>query len=413
MKRRVANVWYQMSRVGTLRESDNNRLQFTYDHAWIDTGFPISLTLPLSIGDEEVEAHDFFTALLPEGQARLRVVRQQRLSQDDDVALLYAIGRDCAGALTILPADAPPPSASEHPALMTAEQLSRLVQSHGQIFPESARPQRFSLAGAQDKIAIILRDNSIALSNHQYPSNAIIKFQTLPWVCFAEYVAMELARRMGFAVPKVEFRSEGDTPYLIVHRYDRQVDAAGNIVRLHQEDLCQALAYPSTSKYEEDEGPSLAEVASTIRQHVLNPVGEIERLRDWQLYNYLAGNFDGHAKNISLLYPLGSSVPSLAPFYDLVCIEFMNRIGASSFERSLAFFVGGQSRIERITKNDWQNWAKSMGFPPRTVLARLQEMAETLPQHATEVRASFAADYGDNQVYDYFSRSSQTDAAGR
>jgi hypothetical protein len=95
----------------------------------------------------------------------------------------------------------------------------------------------------------------------------------------------------------------------------------------------------------------------------------------------------------------------LAPFYDMVCIELMNRIGVSSYERALAFSIGGASEPERIRRSDWEQWAKAMAFAPRRVLSRLEELALAAPAAAREERAAFATVHGDNQAYDYFEES--------
>jgi hypothetical protein len=107
----------------------------------------------------------------------------------------------------------------------------------------------------------------------------------------------------------------------------------------------------------------------------------------------------------SSAFVTGRSIPVLAPFYDMVCIELMNRIGVSSYERALAFSIGGASEPERIRRSDWEQWAKAMAFAPRRVLSRLEELALAAPAAAREERAAFAAVHGDNQAYDYFEES--------
>jgi serine/threonine-protein kinase HipA len=192
-------------------------------------------------------------------------------------------------------------------------------------------------------------------------------------------------------VPRTEFHLYGEspaTPYLRVERYDRARDAAGRRRRLHQEDIAQALGYATTEKYEDDGGPLLRRVTE-------DPVADIARLRDWQLFNYLIGNADAHAKNIALLYPESGAVPQLAPFYDLVAVEFLNRLGMH-FDRNMAFFVGEQHVPEQVTKHDWIQLAKSIGVPAGSLLDRLRNFAEALPDIARATRTDFAAEFADN-----------------
>lgn len=407
MTERRANVWYGQRRVADLSEGSDGRLRLTYAPEWLDDGFPISLSLGFE-GQAQRDAHDFFAGLLPEAAARARIARERRIAEDDDIGLLLEIGRDCAGAFSVLPEGERPTIAAHPAAALEPDELSRLLLSRGHSVPDAARPRRFSLAGAQDKVAVIVRGDTFALPDQAHPSNAILKFETIRWVCFAEHAGNALARRLGLDVPRTSYRVHDGTPYLLVARYDRRTvtTASGEVIeRLHQEDLAQALGYPSSHKYESDGGPKLHEIGELVRRHVQDPVRELERLRDWQITNYLIGNYDGHAKNLSILYEPTGSIPVLAPFYDMVCIELMNRIGVSSYERALAFSIGGASEPERIRRSDWEQWAKAMAFAPRRVLSRLEELALAAPAAAREERAAFATVHGDNQAYDYFEES--------
>jgi serine/threonine-protein kinase HipA len=223
-------------------------------------------------------------------------------------------------------------------------------------------------------------------------------------VCFAEHAGNAMARRLGLAVAPTHYRVHDGTPYLIVERYDRH-EEAGVIRRLHQEDCAQALGLPPSLKYESDGGPELSEIAELLRRHTRDPVRDLERLRDWQLINLLIGNYDGHAKNLGLLYPTHEPTPVLAPFYDIVCIELMNRIGVTSYARELAFSFDGAVEPERIRRRDLEAWARAMHFPPKRLLSRLEELADAAPEAARTERTAFAAAHGDNQAYDYFEQS--------
>jgi serine/threonine-protein kinase HipA len=398
MSQRAAVVWCAEERVGVLRE-EVNRMRFTYDEAWRRHGFPISLGLALSA--EEHDAHSFFAGLLPEAQARHRVCREFRLPDDDDFGLLLAIGRDCAGVLSVLrPGEEP--AMARAPLPLDAEALSQAIASRGAAVPVAMEWQRFSLAGAQDKLAVRIEGEVMWLPDQLRPSTHILKFETHARVCLAEYLATELARRAGFDVGSTSYlEHENGFPYLLVARYDREVTSSGLLVRLHQEDMAQALGYPSSRKYEEDGGPSLTDIATLLRQRTAEPIRDVARLRDWQLFNYFVGNYDGHAKNLALLYRRGSTVPVLAPFYDLVALEFLYRIGIR-YARKLAFLVGGRSVPEEIRRRDWEGFARQLGIPPKRLLLRVSELALRLPALAQETRAAFAARFGDNQVLDRF-----------
>ncbi len=412
MTGRWGTTWYGHTKVGTLRENESGRLSLSYDAEWERSGFAISISLPIVHGQRHRDAHAFFAGLLPEGLARRRICRKLRINELDDVALLLSIGRDCAGALTIVPGDSEP-TGDDNAVAISDDDFDRLVQSHGQAIPQTAQRQRFSLAGAQDKVAVLIDDETMWLPNRNRASSHILKFETTKQVCFAEYAAHDMARRLGLDVAATSYHRHGEDqamPYLRIQRYDRAHNEAGVLCRLHQEDMTQALGYASAEKYQDDGGPCLGTIAQLLRTESTDPVRDINSLRDWQLFNYLIGNADGHAKNLALLYPAAGEAPRLAPAYDLVAIEFLNRLGMS-FNRNMAFFIGDHNVPEQITQADWIAMAKAIHVPAKILLSRLHDLAEALPATSRATRGAFAEQFGDNQAYDKLEES-VTDRCG-
>ena len=405
MNGRRGTVWHAERQVGALREDDNRVLRFAYDGAWLDGGgFPVSIHLPLSLGDEEVDAHAFFAGLLPEGGTRERICRQHGIAFEDDTGLLLAIGEDCAGALSVLSVGVEPDTAPALPATLTPAQLDRLVRSLGE---EAAivigDRQRFSLAGTQEKQPVVFDGESHALPDRANPSSHLLKFETVRWVCAAEYIANDIARRVGLPVVETEFLSAGaddGTPFLRIERYDRARGPDGRLTRLHQEDLLQALGLSAALKYQRDGGPSIGNVAELLRAHAARPAEALARLRDWQIFNCLIGNWDGHGKNLALLYAPGQAVPTLAPFYDLISIEFLNLLRPGTWSRDMAFSIGEHHEPERITRSDWLAFARELGMPPRRLLDRVGELATEMPGVAHAAREAFAHAHGDTPAYD-------------
>ena len=405
MNGRRGTVWYEDRRVGTLREDKHRVLHFAYDDAWLDGGgFPVSIHLPLSLGEEEVDAHAFFAGLLPEGGTRQRICQQRGIAFEDDAGLLFAIGEDCAGALSVLPADAEPHFRQAPPETLTQAQIVGLVRSLGE---EAATllgdRQRFSLAGTQEKQPVVFDGESYAMPDRANPSSHLLKFETVRWVCVSECVANDIARRIGLPVVDTEFLRAGaddGVPYLRIERYDRARDADGRLTRLHQEDLLQALGLSNTIKYQRDGGPSLGQIAELLRRHTAHPAEALAQLRDWQISNCLIGNWDGHGKNLALLYAPGQAVPTLAPFYDLISIEFLNLLRPGTWARDMAFSIGEHHQPERITRSDWWSFARELGMPPRRLLDRVGELATDLPDIAQAARGAFARVHGDAPAYD-------------
>ena len=405
MNGRRGTVWFSRRRVGQLHEDPTGTLHFAYAAQWLaDDGFAVSLSLPLKSEETQQEATGYFEGLLPEGAVRQRIARQYGVSANDTLGLLLAIGEDCAGALSIAPVDASAEADEAEPTALDDTLITALARSGGRDVSMLANhPQRFSLAGAQEKQPVVFDGGKYYLSGRQHPSTHILKFETVPRVCIAEYLANQMAAAIGLPVVETEFVSlTDDAPMLRIRRFDRRTEADDKVVRLHQEDLLQALGLPSMLKYQREGGPSLAVIAELLRDNLGRPVPAINRLRDWQMFNCLIGNWDGHAKNLAICYPHNDSLPELAPFYDLVAIEFLNRLSPGTWSRDMAFAVGGVHTPERITEDCWHRFADEMKTPHRPTLARLAELAESLPGLAEKMATEFGDTHGHENVLQRF-----------
>ncbi len=248
---------------------------------------------------------------------------------------------------------------------------------------------RLSLAGAQHKCPVLLRDDRYFLPANDAPSSHILKFEVADFrnVPAYETFTMALAKAVDLPIVEAEMCVVGGRHFVRIARFDRIAEDDGSIRRLHQEDFCQALGFGHERKYEADGGPSIAEGVRLLRDTVTDPVIDIERLMNWQAFNWLAGNSDGHAKNLALLYR-GDEI-RLAPFYDLVCTRAIARI-----DRRLAMAIGGQSDPGQVNPSHWQVLAGECGIRWRFLERRLETMAERLRDDLAPVRAEFEGQYG-------------------
>jgi len=378
--------------VGRLHRDDAGRIGFEYSRRWVRRGFAISCSLPLtdaSFRASHGAAHRFFANLLPEGEARERIVRTLRIP-NTDFDLLRAIGGECAGAIALTALDSPPvANGGNEYRPMLDDELADLAARRGDLHGDESRERpRLSLAGAQHKCPVLLRDGQYFLPVKDAPSTHILKFEVADFrnVPAYETFTTALAKAVGLEAADVELREVGGRRYVEVARFDR-VAEYGGIRRLHQEDFCQALGLGSERKYESDGGPSLADCVRLLRDTVTDPVIDIERLLNWQAFNWLAGNSDGHAKNLALLYT-GRSV-RLAPFYDLVCTRAVARI-----DRRLAMGIGGETDPGQITSTHWRALADECGVRPRFLHGRVGAMAERIRHSLPLVRSAFERRYG-------------------
>lgn len=392
------NLWHEQRRVGQLWRNPAGAIGFRYDPEWIPGGgFAVSRSLPLGVREfapEEGIAQRWFANLLPEGAVREHIVRDLKLP-NTDFDLLRAIGGECAGALSMLPADRQPSGRRQYRPL-TEQDLADLAARRGHIYaawPADERP-RLSLAGAQDKCPVLMRDDQVFLPQGEAPSSHILKFELADYRHLPAYETFttQLAAAIDLPVVDIALRTIGRTRYARIARYDRVWDDSGEVQRLHQEDFCQALGYGHEKKYQEYGGPSFAQCYRLVQEVSSEPAIDVQHLLRWQIFNVLAGNSDGHAKNLSLLHltdDAGRPQIRLAPFYDLVCTRAIERI-----DYHLAFDVGGERNPKVITSIHWEALAKACDVRPQFLGNLVQETADALQERIGPEREKFEARHG-------------------
>jgi serine/threonine-protein kinase HipA len=307
--------------VGQLTLQDRGAFIFQYDHTWLEQHpcLPLSLSLPLQQAPFEGDAaRAFFANLLPESELRKVISLQLHISEGNDFALLTEIGGECAGAVSLLPEGERWRDDGVYQAL-NDDELNRLVREMPQkpmLVGED--DVRLSLAGAQNKLPVFFENGIVSLTRGHLPSTHILK---PPMHYFSntvenEMFCMKLAKKMGLDVPEVVLLQK-EKPLYLIERYDRLHSLHGGIIRLHQEDFCQALGVMPDMKYQNEGGPSLQACFQLIRDYSVNPIADLKSLLQWVIFNYLIGNADAHGKNISILF--GEHGPRLAPHRFMIC----------------------------------------------------------------------------------------------
>ena len=388
------NVWSGRQLVGYLWRNSQGLIGFRYQAQWLAQGeFAISHTLALRQEDyapEEGLAHRFFANLLPEGGVRDQIVRDLKIA-NTDFDLLRAIGGECAGALSILQAERQPSPEHEYHKV-SDEEFANLVARRGQVYTWTAseRP-RLSLAGAQDKCPVLVKEDGYWLPKKESPSSHILKFELPDYRHLPAYETFTtlLADAIGLPVVDIQLRSIADTHYALIKRYDRRLLENGQIARLHQEDFCQALGFGHERKYQEDGGPAFADCYRLAQDVSTDPANDARHLLRWQAFNVLAGNSDGHAKNLSLLHQANGEI-RLAPFYDLVCTRAIERI-----DYRLAFSVGDERNPGVVSLKHWDTLAKQCGLRPQFLRDQVLNIANGLLENLRPVRENFENLYGE------------------
>lgn len=388
------DVYLNQNFVGRLRE-EKGQLSFAYDKAWLDSTrfIPLSVTMPRrEEAFPDAATRVFFDNLLPEGDIRAAIAKLKRVSERNTFGLLEEIGGDCAGAISLWP-EGEKPAANEDYAVISDRRLNALLADMRKRPLLAIDDElRLSLAGAQDKLPVHYDENRLALPKGSAPSSHILKpgspgFAHLP---VNEHFCMRLAAASGLTVPSSELLRKANALYL-VRRYDRVVAAGGALTRIHQIDFCQALNLPSSRKYEKEGGPSLQACFDVVTRYCAQPAKDRLEIISWVIFNYLVGNADAHAKNLSLLItPEGIS---LAPFYDLI-----STAAYRGLTTSLAMKIGGENRPDWIQERHWTAFAAASGTNPRIVWQRMAELSATIPGKARELLATLRPEKGESEM---------------
>lgn len=377
---RTLQVWLHEEPVGILSETPAGGLSFTYMDTWrIDSGCP-PLSRSLPPGRDPLEGPAvlaFFGGLLPEGLVRRQVAANLGLSEDNDFALLGALGGDCAGALRLLAEGEPRPAAAAPAPLSESELAALVAELPRRPLLAGEDGVRLSLAGAQSKLPLRWIGGHYALSTFDAPSTHILKPESpnFPGLAAVEAFCLDLARRAGLRAARAEWLRAGDRPCLRVERYDRELDpATGKVRRIHQEDFCQALGVPSHRKYQQEGGPAASDVLDCIRDHSTAPVLDLSEFLDLLVFNVLIGNADAHGKNFAWVYSRGER--RLAPAYDLVATTLWPELSSR-----MAMRVGQAKFLNEVTADHFLKFASANRIGKSLFRVRMEDLCRRVTGH--------------------------------
>ncbi|MCK5826993.1 type II toxin-antitoxin system HipA family toxin [Candidatus Bipolaricaulota bacterium] len=390
-------VYLNAERVGNLEQDDSGLMQFSYNQAWLEKpgAMPLSRSLPLqSDMFSGKKARPFFAGILPEEGPRKKVAEILGISDINDFAMLERIGGECAGAVSLFPEGVAPtdPKNARNRELTEPELRQLIAELPNRPLMVGTDGLRLSLAGAQDKVPVIVRDNRLSLPLDGTPSTHILKPEPdrFPGLAANEIFCMTLAQAVGLNVPNTEYRLIGKKSCILVQRYDRTTDDGGSTIRLHQEDFCQALGFPPERKYQAEGGPMLSDCISLLRDWSTAPVLDIPSFINGLIFNVLIGNADAHGKNYSLLYSGGER--RLSPYYDLV-----STLAWPSLSKNLAMKIGGCESVNAFTMGDWKRMAKKAGLGWPMIRERMAQICHRVLNELGEVQTQ-TAEYSDSMV---------------
>lgn len=385
---------------GSLTHNSQDRLEVTYRDDWRigDEVTPLSLSMPVAQRSHpDSVVRPYLKGLLPDNDDVLnRWGRQYQVSATNPFALLTYVGEDCAGAVQFVRPD----------------RLQALLAGDGEIewLDEDAVAQRvralrkdptawhstgitgqFSLAGAQAKTALFydavgrrwgLPSGRIATTHILKP--AITGFDDHD---LNEHLCLMAARIAGLSAAASHVEAFASERVIVIERYDRRYEPDGRLIRIHQEDVCQALGLPPALKYQNEGGPSAEQVIALLRKAIPSAAlanREIDRFVAALAFNWIIAGTDAHAKNYSVL--LEGSQVWLAPLYDLASALPYDDMYLPKL--SMAMRIGGEYRLAAVSGRHWRRFAETNRLDPDAVVAQIDD----LTARVTDAFAAAATD---------------------
>jgi serine/threonine-protein kinase HipA len=380
--------------VGRVRQDQRGRLKFIYNNEWRQArgAYPLSLSMPLAASEHPHDLIDaFIWGLLPDNALIVESwAKKFQVSARNALALISHVGEDCAGAVQFVRPDrldAVLNSGSGDIDWLdesdVAARLKTLREDHS-AWRRPGDTGQFSLAGAQPKTALLLQDGKWGVPSGRIPTTHILKPPTGAFDGYVEneHFCLTLARALGLPAASSTVMRFGDEIAFVVERYDRQI-IDRKIVRIHQEDMCQAFGVPPARKYENEGGPSVSRIVGFLQENSGAPREDVQTFIDAVAYNWLVGGTDAHAKNYSILIGAGGRV-RLAPLYDLASILPYDEF--DPLKLKLAMKLGGKYRIRDISARSWEKLSGELRLDKKEVARRACEMASKLPVEAEAIR---------------------------
>ncbi len=405
------NVFLNSRVVGQLRREPSGAISFQYDSSWLDWEFvmPVSLSLPLrkqAYSGAPVVA--VFDNLLPDNHdLRRKIAARARAEGRDAYSLLSAIGRDCVGALQFLPPDMEPgPAGVVDGDSINNKEIAAIIGNLA-VTPLGLTEDasfRISIAGAQEKTALLYRDGkwykprgTTATTHIFKPSiGRLSNGVDLTHSSENEYFCLKTIAALGMKAAKPRLAAFGGKSVLIVERFDRRWTADGRLLRLPQEDCCQALSIAPTQKYEEDGGPGIVHILQLLRGSD-EPEADQRTFMKANIVFWLMGATDGHAKNFSVFLRPGGRF-QLAPLYDVISAQpsvDTKQILWKNFRLAMSFGTKPHYAFRQVAPRHFFQTAERAGIGKQVVPSIIDELLKEVPAAIDGVLGALPAKFSE------------------
>ncbi|WP_230279191.1 type II toxin-antitoxin system HipA family toxin [Croceicoccus sp. Ery15] len=400
--------------VGRLEKAASGAISFRYSEEWLawEHRFAASLSLPLTpAAYRGAPVIAVFDNLLPDRDAvRRRVAERMGAQGTDFYSLLEAIGRDCVGAMQFLPEGADQAQSTDiesEPVSDTEVEALLADLARAPLGVDRKQEFRISVAGAQEKTALLRIDGKWHRPAGVTPTTHILKPQ-LGQIPIAdgmidmsnsvdnEHYCMTLMKAFGLSVAATEIATVGQRRVLVVERFDRHWRNAKQILRLPQEDCCQALGYPPTHKYQSDGGPNMKDIFGLLRG-ADDPQADAAAFFKSQILFWLIGATDWHAKNFSIFLKPGGRY-SLTPFYDVLSAQpavDSDQIAQNRFRLAMSAGTNRHYRLNEVTGRHFVQSGKSAGLGKGLMRAAINELMDRARDAPTVAREAMPVDFAE------------------
>ncbi len=382
-------------RVGELLRNIGGEMGFTYDSEWQNSpgGRPISLSLPIEKTQHKGNrVYNFFDNLLPDdSDIRVRIQRRFGIHTSHPFDLLSAIGSDCIGAIQLVEDLAEIPNVKNITAIkLTESDIASILRNYpnAPLGMAKARDEfRISLAGAQEKTAFLWYNNSWHLPMGATPTSHILKLPIgnlrnqgidLGDSCDNEWLCMKIAHAFGLPVAEVEMQTFEDIKTLVIKRFDRKWSKDKRwLMRLPQEDFCQALGISPGLKYESDGGPGIPAIMDLLLRSESAQKDRSIFIKS-QILFWLLAAVDGHGKNFSVqIQPKGNF--KLIPLYDIMTVHPLIKTKQIPIQKvKLAMAVYGSKKkyytLHKILQRHWLTTAQKVKYSKNLIQNSLNEI---------------------------------------
>ncbi len=385
-------VYIGDARCGVLSQATTGSLTFCYDPDY--DGVPLSCSMPVGLtvyGDRAVRP--YLMGLLPDEEStRAAIGAKFGVSGDNPFKLLAHIGGDCPGAVRVLSLDGEKDLArsdglTELSDADVAQLLLDIKENASAAWTgEDGFDGRWSLGGCQAKVALRRREGRWYRCEGGSPSTHILKpgVTGMKNQALVEFLSMRVAEAIGLPTAYATYERFVDEWAVVIERYDRQL-VGEKVVRIHQEDLCQALGISPLRKYADQGGPNTPQIIELLKNTGALGKENVYRFLLYLFFNYLIGATDAHAKNHSLVF-FGADDIRLAPLYDVASIApYQSLTPRRRKPLRAALSIGGENRFglvgaEHVEKMVENCGLAAMGLDADMLVGRFKTMAKMVPE---------------------------------